>query len=81
MARYRIIVDRDMCIGCGIAPSTCSEVFELGEDNGKNRVIEKYAEKTSVNSSVGTVPEELLRCVKQAADSCPVQAITVEETR
>lgn len=79
MAKYRVIIDRDMCIACGISPSTCSQVFVLGKDNGKNRVLDKYAENTTDSTSAGIVPEDLFECVKMAADSCPVQAITIEK--
>ena len=56
-------VDRDTCIGCGACTSICPEVFEMKE--GK-------AEAT------GNADEA--DCdVQSAADSCPVQAISVEE--
>ncbi len=79
MSKYRITVDREICISCGIAPSTCSLVFLLGEDNGKNRVSETYSENTSDAKSVGIVTDDLYDCVMQAADACPVQAIKIEE--
>jgi ferredoxin len=76
---YRVTVDRDLCIACGVAPAVCPEVFVLGEDNGKNRLLEEHSEKTSEECSMGSVAEDLYDCVKKAADACPVQAITVEE--
>ena len=79
MIKYRITVDREICISCGVAPSICSQVFLLGEDNGKNRISETYSENTSDTKSVGIVTNELYDCVKQAADACPVQAIIIEK--
>ena len=79
MVKYQVIVDRNTCIACGVAPALCSEVFMLGEDNGKNKVVEKYSEKTSENESIGAVPEDLYDCVNQAVGACPVQAITVKK--
>lgn len=76
--RYRVKVDRSACIACGAAPTLCPEVFTLGQDNGKNRVAEKYSIEISETTSIGLVPEELYECVKQAADVCPVSAIRVE---
>jgi len=76
---YRIVVDRNTCIACGLAPSLCPQVFELGEDNGRNRVTNRYNEKTSEEKSVGVVPEDHYECVKEAAEACPVQAIAVEK--
>ncbi|ABN69464.1 ferredoxin [Staphylothermus marinus F1] len=78
MGYVKVIVDRDTCIGCGVAPATCPEVFVLGEDNGKNRVVEKYTEKIDDHISIGKVPEDLLECVKSAVDACPVSAISYE---
>lgn len=53
-------VDAKKCIGCGLCPSLCPDVFELGKD-GKARV--KNAAACS-------------KCdCQSAADSCPVSAI------
>jgi len=79
LARYRVIVDRATCIGCGVAPATCPEVFELGADSGKNRVVNRYSVKTDESTSIGVVPEELYDCVKTASNTCPVNAIRVEK--
>lgn len=79
MARYRVTVDRDLCIQCGIAPNMCPQVFILAEDSGKNRVVEAYSETISDEVSVGVVPGDLQDCVEQAAEACPAQAITVEK--
>jgi ferredoxin len=46
MGKLRVVVDREACIGCGVAPATCPDVFVLGDDNGKNRVREEYSVET-----------------------------------
>ena len=76
----KVKVDRNSCISCGVAPNLCSEVFELGEDNGKTRIVEKYSTETSEAFSVGNVPDNLHKCVREAAETCPVQAIVIEKT-
>jgi ferredoxin len=76
---YGVSVDRDLCIQCLVAPNVCPQVFVMGEDNGKNRLLEEYSEHTSEDVSVGVIPDELYDCVKNAADSCPVEAITVQQ--
>ena len=53
------------CIGCGLCESTCPEVFSIG-DEGTAEVI------------VDEVPEENEARAQEAADNCPVSAITVE---
>ncbi len=58
-------VDKDLCIGCGLCPSICPEVFEMGDD-GLSHVI------------VDTVPEDVEDEAQDAAESCPVDAIAVD---
>ena len=58
-------VDQDTCIGCGLCPSICEEVFELNDD-GK-----AYAKQPDV-------PTDLEDSAKEAEESCPVDAIKVE---
>ncbi|CAB1254267.1 ferredoxin [Clostridium sp. MT-14] len=61
----KAVVDKDVCISCGLCPSTCPEVFEMDED-GKAVAI------------TGEVPEESQGSAKEAEENCPVSAITVE---
>jgi len=79
LSRYKVTVDRSLCIGCGVAPSICSQVFELGTDNGKNRVVEAYSVRTDENFSEGVIPEDLYDCAASAVQSCPVGAIKIEK--
>lgn len=57
----KIKVDREKCIGCGACVSTCPNSFEMFE--GKAR--EKRAEVKKIT------------CEKEAEESCPVGAISV----
>ncbi|EDS78424.1 ferredoxin [Clostridium novyi A str. 4552] len=59
-------VDNDLCIGCGLCPSICPEVFDMGDD-GKAHVTVDEVEEASKDSA------------SEARQSCPVEAITVEE--
>lgn len=58
-------VDKDTCIGCGLCPSICPEVFEM-QDDGKAGTI------------VDEVPSEVEDSAKEAEISCPVNAIEIE---
>jgi ferredoxin len=53
-------VNQDVCIGCGTCESLCPEVFQLG-DSGKAEVKADAPDNVS--------------CIKEAIESCPVQAI------
>lgn len=56
-----VYVDKETCIGCGLCPGICPDVFELNDD-GK---AEAYGDVTSDNEET----------VREALDSCPVGAI------
>ncbi|MEY7999378.1 ferredoxin [Clostridium sp. JNZ X4-2] len=61
----KAVVDKDVCVSCGLCPSTCPDVFSM-DDDGKAVAI------------TGKVPEELEDSAKEAEEGCPVSAITVE---
>jgi ferredoxin len=60
---FKIILDRDACIGCGSCAAICPENWRMAGDKSKPK-------KTEVKE---------LGCNKEAADACPVQCITVKE--
>lgn len=55
-----IKIDKEKCIGCGLCACSCSEVFEMDNNN-----------KVQIKS------QEELHCIKEAMDTCPVNAISV----
>lgn len=59
------VVDRDLCIGCGLCEETAPEVFRLGDD-GLSYVIDEDP------------PAELADQVTEALEICPTAAITLE---
>ncbi|MFO7792005.1 MAG: ferredoxin [Candidatus Saliniplasma sp.] len=69
---HKIKIDQDTCIGCGMCVSTCPKVFELNEKI-KSRVVEKYRGDPEYT---GKVPKRV-KCVLDAEENCPVNAITV----
>ncbi|MCL5408617.1 MAG: ferredoxin [Candidatus Omnitrophica bacterium] len=58
-------VDENLCTGCGLCVDICPEVFEMGE--------------TVSVVKVDVVPPELEDKVREAAENCPVDAISVEK--
>ncbi len=61
----RVVVDRDVCQDHGQCVFAAPQVFELDEE-GKLVVLQEE------------VDESLRDVVEEAADVCPVQAITIE---
>ena len=61
----KVRIDESLCTGCGLCVDICPEVFEMPESVS----IVKTPE----------VPEDLVDKVKEAAESCPVEAIIIEE--
>ncbi|MGL4730621.1 MAG: ferredoxin [Clostridium sp.] len=61
----RAIVNKDECIGCGLCPATCPEVFEMADD-GKAEAI------------VNEVPSGAEDSAKEAQEGCPTSAISID---
>jgi ferredoxin len=57
-------IDPDLCSGCELCTQTCPEAFEM---QGDVAVVK-----------LDPIPEELEDDVREAADDCPVEAISVE---
>ncbi|MBW8039959.1 MAG: ferredoxin [Planctomycetes bacterium] len=62
----KVCVDSELCDGCGPCVDICPEAFELDEDGIAVVVFEE-------------VPEELQEACREAADSCPTEAIIIED--
>lgn len=77
MPEYKVSIDRDECISCMSCVALCPDVFEMNDEDGKSQIVEKY--RVGDNLGEGKIPEDLKSCAEEAADSCPVTIITVEE--
>jgi ferredoxin len=62
----RVCLDSGLCEGCGPCVDICPEVFELNEEG---LAVVNFDE----------IPEELHEACREAADSCPTEAISIEE--
>lgn len=60
----KAIVDAELCIGCQLCVQDAPSVFEMKEDKAV--------------TIVDTVPEDAESSAREATDSCPVNAITLE---
>jgi ferredoxin len=60
----KIIIDKEKCIGCGTCVALAPEIFEM-DDAGK--------------STIKKSPEINEEALKLTLDSCPAQAIKIED--
>lgn len=58
-------VNKDSCIGCGLCPAICPEVFYMDDDGKANAIDEE-------------IPASLLESADEAKAGCPVEAIEIE---
>jgi ferredoxin len=56
----------EACIGCGTCPAICPEVFSL---NGEGLA----------SAPSGQIPEKMTALAVEAAESCPVNAIHLDQ--
>lgn len=71
MVKYRIIFDKNTCIGSGACTSVCPENWELVEKNGEFKAKPKKIE----------ISEDEYPSNAEAAAICPVDAIRIEKIK
>lgn len=69
----KIIHDRGACIGCGACVAVCSAYWEMADD-GKSTL-----RKAKENGGKFVLELKEAACNKDAAQSCPVNCIHIEE--
>jgi ferredoxin len=62
----RAKVNAETCIGCELCVSTCPDVFAMTDDGTATVIVDR-------------VPAEVKNACEQAAQDCPVEAITIEQ--
>lgn len=58
-------LNKDDCIGCGLCPQICPEVFEMEEDGDKAFALDIK------------ITDALQESAKEAEEACPVDAIKI----
>ena len=53
----------EYCIGCGACTAVCPDVFDLNDEGKAENIMGE------------DIPEDLMDACKEAAESCPVEAI------
>lgn len=74
--KFRIVFDRNTCIGALACNAVAPEMWILAEDG---KVDLKGAKKRDDGRFEMIVEEKEYQLSKEAAESCPVYAITIEE--
>lgn len=69
----KVTIDQESCMGAAVCTDVCEKVFTLDE-HGKSQIRDQYRRGTPYE---GDVPNDLA-CVKQAANYCPANAISIE---
>jgi ferredoxin len=59
-------IDKNICFGCGLCAGDCPVVFSINDDNIAQTIA-------------SMVPAEHKDACRQAAQNCPVEAITLSE--
>lgn len=62
----KAVVDRDACISCGLCVTICPDVFEMDDEDIATVIADP-------------VPAENEAEAQEAADSCPTDAISIED--
>ena len=60
----KAIVDKELCVGCGLCPELCPEVFQMEGD--------------TAGVKVDQVPAGAEEACRDAAQQCPAEAIKIE---
>ena len=63
----KVVLDADLCDSHGDCVVAAPEIFDLGDDDEAAKLL------------ISTPGAELQDKAREAADACPVQAITIEE--
>jgi len=59
-----IVIDEELCIGCGLCEDSCPKVFKVGEDGVAHVIIENF---------------EDCKNLEEVAEDCPMAAIIIKE--
>ena len=67
-AERKVVVDPNICIGCGVCAALCPKVYEMSNEDGKSHVVLDASTEDIMSAST-----------KEAEAACPVAAITVTD--
>ena len=79
MAKYKIIFDREVCIGSLSCNAVASEFWNIANDGKVDLKDAKFNEKTGKHELI--IDEKYLNINKDAESVCPVYAISIEKIK
>ncbi len=77
--KYKIVHDRDICIGCAACASVCPKYWVM-ESDGKSNIIGARKTGRGEEETIGPLDVDF-QSNMEAAESCPVNCIHVLEIK
>ena len=75
MVAYRVVIDRDRCVDCGISIGQCP-----AHTRSLARVLRLNCKQTSgERPAIGIFSEDLYDYVKKLVEACPEKALLIEK--
>lgn len=78
MTKYKVILDRDKCIGTASCVAVAPRFWDLQDDGKVVLLSSRFNEETNKSELIIEIEQDLLEN-KEAAEVCPVSAITIEK--
>jgi ferredoxin len=70
MMKFRVVINRDRCIDCGISTGQCPTYA---------KTLSQLLSQNRKDMSVGVFSEDIYESVKKLIEACPVKAIIIEK--
>jgi len=61
----KIIVDKELCIGCGACVNLCPGIFELDSDGKSSVIIEKGCGQCDCEGAINSCPVGAIKIVEE----------------
>ncbi len=75
MTKFKVKVNKDTCIGCGVCASIAPEIFEIKDM--KSNLVGMESITTGIQEK--EISNDLVIKAKEAESACPTKSISVEE--
>ncbi len=75
MAKYKVRLNKDTCIGCGMCVSIAPHIFEMGKM--KSNLVGLEDSDSGIQEK--EIDDEEYKAAKEAEKSCPTSSISVIE--